>query len=356
MSKLTKPGDENIYGVSGSQCSVRGSDGNMRRMKVFVTTDSVYFPLFLNWLAFYFRLCNSTSSVFIMCLDEESRKLLPRHGLSCAHVFTSGDGKDFMLERTRTVASLLSQGYDVLQSDSDAMWLRNPFHLITQYVNNSEYDIIGSRGKGTTLCMGFTYTIANNRTTQLWETVTHRIETSNASTTREHDQVHFNSIMKSGGGTLEDEHVNTTVDQIDADTFQFHNETLRLVILSYSSIVRFCDTQDQARAVVVHCLAVMRKRPKHIHTKLQLHQYFAEKYGLWILKRDWIKIPFNTNLTNYMSAITIDEAPMGSSSGGLDSKATPLSKKVSSKKKVKSKSGKSHGSHDKHKVGKSSKK
>ena len=81
------------------------------------------------------------------------------------------------LARMDVLQSLLLKGYNVLLSDTDALWLRNPFYDILRFRLSSVH-IIASRGShpievtkrlGVSLCMGFIYITSTPGTTLLFK-------------------------------------------------------------------------------------------------------------------------------------------------------------------------------------------
>jgi hypothetical protein len=77
--------------------------------------------------------------------------------------------------RFKFMSDLLNQGYDVLHSDLDAVWLRNPINFIS-----GEYDIISSSGNmpkvmydvlGLTFCMGWIYIKSNGKTLNIFKNI-----------------------------------------------------------------------------------------------------------------------------------------------------------------------------------------
>lgn len=77
------------------------------------------------------------------------------------------------VKRTKVMKYLLFLGYDVIQTDSDAIWLNNPVPLFRKIVANN--DVLFSRGKldgenpgtGIGICMGFVYYRATQNTLRL---------------------------------------------------------------------------------------------------------------------------------------------------------------------------------------------
>lgn len=77
------------------------------------------------------------------------------------------------IKRTKAIAHLLSLGYTVLQSDSDASWIHNPLPLLEKLSKGN--DVLFSRGNlegenpshGLGICMGFAYYLPTENTKKL---------------------------------------------------------------------------------------------------------------------------------------------------------------------------------------------
>eukprot|EP01036_Dinobryon_divergens_P026506 gene26506-35169_t len=204
-----------------------------------VFVDSIYLNVFANWLAFYKVACsNDTSSLELVCMDEVSHIGLQRLGLSCSErsfkllfdrkksIF---DGKltNIWVKRMELVLDFLREGTDIILSDTDAIWRKNPFPDLAQFAfkpskmsaSNSDTgaatastiippsDIIASRAWwpwplhhqwGSTVCMGFIYIKATAFTIDLFTHVTDNMReqlfnyTHNISRTRPDDQLAVN--------------------------------------------------------------------------------------------------------------------------------------------------------------------
>jgi len=128
--------------VKSSSCGVLWGD-DTRPLRILVTCSEQYFPVFMNWLVHYHHICPIISNIFFICLDKGVEDRLLKIGLHCSHLFpyTTGYHK-LWLARVRITQSLMRQGYDVLMTDVDAVWLRNPFPDIEKHIRQS--DIIGT--------------------------------------------------------------------------------------------------------------------------------------------------------------------------------------------------------------------
>ena len=66
--------------------------------------------------------------LFLMCLDDASVNIFSSLGIRCVPVGTLRfqSHKDVWKARVRVLSCLVTEGYNVIMSDSDALWLRDP--------------------------------------------------------------------------------------------------------------------------------------------------------------------------------------------------------------------------------------
>ena len=144
---------------------------------VFSAASKGFLPSVTNWLAFMYRL--QVYNILLLAMDLESFKFFSDRGLAvylCEPFETTQyldqKNKKFFfqrmqvwVERVRVISHLLTLGYSVVSSDSDALWLRNPLpELVSLSTTN---DIVFSRGNaasgpksvshGVGVCMGFVF-------------------------------------------------------------------------------------------------------------------------------------------------------------------------------------------------------
>lgn len=108
----------------------------------------------------------SRHNLLLLCLDEESSKILMSElGIRCAEVQHEEEYKrrDVWSLRMQVASCLLLAGYDVLLSDADAIWLKDPMDSISDLGANDS-NVVASRGRmpkklylewGSTVCFGF---------------------------------------------------------------------------------------------------------------------------------------------------------------------------------------------------------
>lgn len=141
------------------------------RTLIFTAVTRGFIPSLVNWMALLYRL--DLYSVFVFAMDDESYKWLTDHGFASyrggdvppIRTWAAKGGNKFKrmqvwYERSFIVMELLRLGYNVVQSDGDALWLQNPMHEFDELLES--YDVIFSRGnarsgfkgRGTGVCMG----------------------------------------------------------------------------------------------------------------------------------------------------------------------------------------------------------
>lgn len=101
--------------------------------------------------------------LYLMCMDGGSVPMFASLGIRCVPLGTLHlhSHKDIWETRVRVLKCLVNEGYNVILSDADALWLGDPMEYIN-LVNSSS--VITSRGShphgigtewGSTMCMGF---------------------------------------------------------------------------------------------------------------------------------------------------------------------------------------------------------
>lgn len=102
-------------------------------------------------------------NLFLMCLDDASVPIFAHLGIHCVPLgmLTLQTHEDLWKIRVNVLSCLVAEGYNVILSDSDALWLGDPMDYI-DFMSSS--NVIASRGGyprtigiewGATMCMGF---------------------------------------------------------------------------------------------------------------------------------------------------------------------------------------------------------
>jgi len=115
------------------------------------------------------------NNLLVVALDATADKAIREMGLKSHLLAWDGGLSSLWKERVRFVRQLLTQGYDVIHSDADAIWLGNP----VEYCLNLNVDAAFSQGTiwppsvheelGVVLCCGFFYLKSNEHTIHLLE-------------------------------------------------------------------------------------------------------------------------------------------------------------------------------------------
>jgi hypothetical protein len=118
---------------------------------IVTAADYAFRGILVNWMARMHEL--RLDNYLVLCLDDELALFMDQIGRPCIH--NNIGQKDIWLIRFQTAATLLDGGMNVLMSDTDAIWLKDPTDLL-------QGDIVASRGNmpedvvskfGATACM-----------------------------------------------------------------------------------------------------------------------------------------------------------------------------------------------------------
>lgn len=198
-------------------------------------------------------------NIYLVCLDTPSISFMASIGIRCVPVteLLMLDGqKDIWKLRVQVVGCLLEAGYDVLLSDSDAVWLSDPMADF-----NSPGNIVASRGSfpeelgeswGATMCMGFVLFRSAGPGMATYQKVMERIvaETSD-------DQIALNVAAKELGIVWDDNsdmrYENST--EIGRGVIRdLEGRDFVVILLPHDQYTRRCELDPITRyTVVAHC-------------------------------------------------------------------------------------------------------
>lgn len=100
------------------------------------------YHLFLeNWLRHVQRL--GIRRILVIAMDDALAHRLADRDLTVARAAFDGTEKDFWLQRTLVWAALSEAGFDIIQSDIDAIWLHDP---IESYLSDPRFDLVFTQG------------------------------------------------------------------------------------------------------------------------------------------------------------------------------------------------------------------
>lgn len=272
--------------MTSHACGMKDPEsGNLRPFRILMSSTDKYVNVILNWLIFYHQLCPDRSSLYFLCLDKTTELMMTKYGLQCSYVFHSSMNKNKLwLMRMRLTKQLLDQGFDVLMSDSDAVWLRNPFEYMEKF-NTS--DIVSSRASfpedvskrfGATLCMGFIYIKTNPQTKAMWGELNSVMSTD----PRPDDQRSLNKVLMSKGLQFKKhlDYLHTT--EGDTGTLNYkNNPNMQVTLLPHEQFRRVCEgfkLSEIHDSYVAHCLLDKTGDAK---------EKGGKRYKLWALKDNW---------------------------------------------------------------------
>jgi hypothetical protein len=185
------------------------SAGRNESFVTLLAADAGHVPGLLNWLGSVPGAVLET--VVVLALDADVHAILGMHGATSVLVEQSTEGpgmrqRDFVwLARMELAQALLRDGgVDVLLSDIDAHWLKDPLPLVRHHVAAGAH-IVSSRATrwpaeqatrwGAVLCMGFVYV----RTAPQSVAFVERVLTEMRASERPDDQVTVNRVLDEEG-------------------------------------------------------------------------------------------------------------------------------------------------------------
>lgn len=203
--------------------------------------------------------------LFLICLDDASADIFESLGIRCVpgQSLRSHSHHSMWKIRVRALSCLVTDGYSVIMSDSDALWLRDPMEYIGwPAVNGSS--VFASRGSfprslgkkwGSTICMGFIMffatgagmnTFQNAMEHLVLETGDDQIAVNRAAfelgiTWDKDSDMRYESSTDVGKGTI-------------ADLSTDNGELFEIILFPHNMFTRVCDeTPVSNDTVVAHC-------------------------------------------------------------------------------------------------------
>ncbi len=164
---------------------------------VFANYD--YLNVLENWLAAIKKL--DINNYVIISLDNKLHKYLKKKNINSRLRPCELDLGKLWIHRVDIVLELLEEGYDVIHSDADAVWIRNP----QPFLKELSYDMIFSQGTiwppdihekwGFVLCCGFFMIRSNDNTRLFVKRLADRVRED------KDDQVSCNRLLQEDGLT-----------------------------------------------------------------------------------------------------------------------------------------------------------
>jgi hypothetical protein len=280
-----------------------------RPFKVLISATDPYLHVLLNWLIYYIEICDDPSNIYLICLDEQIQQRVTDYGLSCSyfHLLPPGRGtyNRLWLIRTRITLSLLENGTDVLISDLDAIWLKNPFH---EFRKHNSSVILASRAKfpeevaerlGATICMGFIYIKSHAITIALWKQLTQTLGRTKGSD----DQLSINQFLSRSDLDLPDRLKFYKSISPDLLTPKLNQQRFNITLLAQNEFRRSCDKNKPAlvrQSTIAHCSTGQKSD--------SMKKTAVSTYGLWKLDdKNWkeMKIQKNQSLSSFFKTLSV---------------------------------------------------
>lgn len=284
-----------------------------RQYRIVLSVSTPYLPALFNWLTFYRRIfpCQiaDNDNLYFVCLDKSSQQKMAAHGLRCSFAEHSGRNLNKVwLWRVRLTMTLLSQGLDVLISDADAVWLRNPliymkaFEFADIITSKGSYPIEISNKYGTAACMGFIYIKATESAKSFWGLLIAAM----SKTIHPNDQRSLNYLFgrRSLTFTNAGNHKPSHASDVDDHGFFYaqNQQRVNVTFLAHNRFRRQCNHTSHSelfdQGIVLHCATD------------KVHQHERESYmrsiGLWLLRDDWATVPSrNITFDDYLNRIQL---------------------------------------------------
>ena len=139
-----------------------------KKLLILVFANYNYLPVLENWLEAMNIL--GIKNIVVISLDKEIHNHLSKQNIRSSYRACELDLNKLWIHRVKICLEFMEQGYDIIHSDADAVWLKDPL----EYLSNIKQDMIFSQGTfwpkdvhtewGFVLCCGFFY-IKNNAST-----------------------------------------------------------------------------------------------------------------------------------------------------------------------------------------------
>ncbi|MEH6557743.1 MAG: putative nucleotide-diphospho-sugar transferase [Oceanicoccus sp.] len=133
-----------------------------------VFIDKNYLDVFKNWHKFSSRFIGP--NLLVVSLDVETHQIIEQLGITSQQISWDGNLNSLWIARVAIFKQLLSAGYNLIHSDADAVWLKNPI----PYCRSLTADMAFSQGtvwppkvhrnNGVVLCCGYFYLRSNSKT------------------------------------------------------------------------------------------------------------------------------------------------------------------------------------------------
>lgn len=265
-------------------CTIYDNNGNIRPHRVVIFVDTSMIDVFMNWLIFYSSTCRGNlEHLDVICMDKRAKVMVKSIGISCNddYSFTLNTKlleknqmklKTIWLRRLYILYKYMLSGSDVIFSDGDAIWLKDPTPFISKLnlIIKPQPQLISSRAWypqrlfkkwGATFCMGFIYFKAGPFTLDFTNTMIEDLHLQMAlNDTKPDDQVAANYILEKWNITWSRKMVVGANSIPDIGTVIRNNSEYKTILLPHSQFMRKCHSMASreiflaiSNATVVHC-------------------------------------------------------------------------------------------------------
>lgn len=256
-----------------------------RRSVILTFSNHDYLPTLANWMAGLRKL--GVDNYEVICMDKRMVAFMKSIGRPCLSHRNVQRTPQIWEFRLKMLAKLLDKGVDVVLSDADAFWLRDPAALLTE-----GGDIVASRGKfpfnvadqlGAAACMGW---ISFRGTPSVARFLRKEVMSRFAGD----DQVALNYALVANGLTFP----SRLAYESSTDVAEGNAGSLSVTLLDHQRFQRRC-TGNFNGTYVAHCLSNKTGQSKKV---------MAEKFGLWTLRDDWEQVPRNGNFSEWIDKVS----------------------------------------------------
>lgn len=234
--------------------------------------SSDYIPVEKNFVHILERLSPifSRQNIYLVSLDAASAEMAQSMGMIAAPFQGMGERRSLTLiwkMRVRVIACLVEAGFHVIVSDSDALWLGDPWEDFNKStVRNSS--IVASRGEsprnlyhkwGWTMCMGFIFFRPTGAGMKLFLEVFERLVIRTGD-----DQKALNAAANELGVVWNSDSDMRYVASTEFGTGNVENiDNFQITMLPHSRYARRCNSLPVSNlTIVAHCLAPKKGKSK----------------------------------------------------------------------------------------------
>lgn len=162
----------------------RADERKIENRLLIAFSDRKYLGVLLNWLIAIHRL--GIRNYLVVSLDETIHAFLTERGFPSVLIKMDGPLHDLWRLRLVILRELCAHGLDVIHSDIDAIWLRNPIpeyfsrdadHLVISQGTAWPYDVVARQGF--VLCCGLFYLRSSNASKALLDDMLRNIALTN---------------------------------------------------------------------------------------------------------------------------------------------------------------------------------